>query len=116
KSLDEFRDWVARQFDASVTWKDVEWIKTQWDGPLIVKGVLDADDAAAAVAAGASAVVVSNHGGRQLDGAPSTIAALPAIVDRIGGRCEIIMDGGVRSGGDIAKVLASGARAAMIGR
>lgn len=116
KNLDQFRDWVASQFDASVTWKDVEWIRTHWDGPLIIKGVLDTDDATEAISAGASGIVVSNHGGRQLDGAPSTIAALPAIADKVAHKCEVLMDGGVRSGQDIARALACGAKAAMIGR
>jgi len=117
RNLDQFRDWVAAQFDASVTWSDVEWVRGHWHGPLIIKGVLDAEDALAAASAGASAVVVSNHGGRQLDGAPSTIAALPRIAEALaGGSCEVLMDGGVRSGQDIARVLASGARAALIGR
>ena len=116
RSLPEFVDFVGRNFDASVTWKDVEWIRSLWGGPLIVKGVLDPDDARAAAESGAHAVVVSNHGGRQLDSVPSTISALPAIVDAVGGRVEVLFDGGVRSGLDVFKALAFGARAALLGR
>jgi L-lactate dehydrogenase (cytochrome) len=116
RSLPDFVDFVGRNFDPSVTWKDVEWIRSLWGGPLIVKGVLDADDARAAVQAGAQAIVVSNHGGRQLDSVPSAIAALPAIVDAVGGRTEVLFDGGVRSGLDVFKALALGAKAALLGR
>jgi len=116
RSLPEFVDFVGRNFDPSVTWKDVEWIRSLWGGPLIVKGVLDPDDARAAAESGAHAVVVSNHGGRQLDSVPSTISALPAIVDAVGGRVEVLFDGGVRSGLDVFKALAFGARAALLGR
>jgi L-lactate dehydrogenase (cytochrome) len=109
-------EWTATQFDASANWRDVEWVRSRWPGKLILKGVLDAEDARLGVAAGADAIVVSNHGGRQLDGAPSTISVLPEIVDAIGGRCEVMFDGGVRSGQDIAKALALGARGALIGK
>jgi L-lactate dehydrogenase (cytochrome) len=114
--LRDFVGWVGKNFDAGVTWKDVEWIRARWNGPLIVKGVLDPDDARAAVHAGAQAVVVSNHGGRQLDSVPSTVAALPAIVDAVGGSAEVLFDGGVRSGLDVFKALALGAKGALMGR
>ena len=109
-------EWTATQFDASANWCDVDWVRSRWPGKLILKGVLDAEDARLSVAAGADAIVVSNHGGRQLDGAPSTISVLQEIVDAIGGRCEVLFDGGVRSGQDIAKALALGARGALIGK
>jgi L-lactate dehydrogenase (cytochrome) len=109
-------EWTATQFDPSANWRDVEWVRSRWPGKLILKGVLDPEDARLAVAAGADAVVVSNHGGRQLDGAPSSISVLPEIVAAIEGRCEVMFDGGVRSGQDIAKALALGARGALIGR
>src|ERR1700678_3152006 len=109
-------EWTHSQFDASANWRDVEWVRSRWPGKLILKGVLDAEDARLALAAGADAVVVSNHGGRQLDGAPSSISVLPEIVAAIDGRCEVLFDGGVRSGQDIAKALALGARGGMIGK
>ena len=112
----EFKLWLDDQIDPSVTWKDIEWLRTVWDGNLIIKGVLNPDDAVSAVNAGANAVIVSNHGGRQLDGVFSTIRILPRIVDAVGERADVIVDGGVRSGQDIVKALALGARAAMIGR
>ncbi len=112
----DFQRWIASQFDPSVTWDDLEWIRGRWPGSLVVKGVLEPDDAVRALERGADAVVVSNHGGRQLDGAPSTIRSLPAIVDAAGGRGEIYLDGGIRSGQDVAKALALGARACLIGR
>ena len=116
RMLSQFAGWVASQFDASVTWKDLDWIRAQWRGPLIIKGVLDVADARAAAALGATALIVSNHGGRQLDSAPSAIAALPPIVDAVGDRLEVMMDGGVHSGQDVVKALALGARAALLGR
>jgi L-lactate dehydrogenase (cytochrome) len=108
--------WVADQFDASLSWKDVEWIKSLWPGKLILKGVLDVEDVRNAVKTGAEALVVSNHGGRQLDGAPSSISVLPAIADAVGGDIEVMFDGGIRSGQDIARALALGARSCMSGR
>jgi L-lactate dehydrogenase (cytochrome) len=108
--------WVGEQFDASLSWKDVEWIKSLWPGKLILKGILDVEDARNAVKTGAAALVVSNHGGRQLDGAPSSISALPAIADAVGGDIEVMFDGGIRSGQDIARALALGARSCMSGR
>jgi L-lactate dehydrogenase (cytochrome) len=114
--INTLAEWTATQFDASADWRDVEWVRSRWPGKLILKGVLDAEDARLAMAAGADAIVVSNHGGRQLDGAPSSISVLGEIVDAIGGRCEVMFDGGVRSGQDIAKALALGARGALIGK
>lgn len=108
--------WVAGQMDASVTWADIAFVRETWKGPLIIKGILDVEDARQAVAAGADAIVVSNHGGRQLDGAPSSISVLPRIAGAVGDRTVVLMDGGVRTGNDIVKALASGAKACLIGR
>lgn len=108
--------WTASQFDPTLNWGDVRWIKERFGGPVIVKGVLDAEDAQAAVDNGADAVVVSNHGGRQLDGAPSTIRVLPEIVDRVGHKTEVYLDSGIRMGQDVIKALAYGAKATFIGR
>jgi L-lactate dehydrogenase (cytochrome) len=108
--------WTSQQFDPSLTWADVDWIKARWGGRLILKGIMDAEDARLAVAHGADALVVSNHGGRQLDGAPSAISALPAIVAAVGGRAEVWMDGGIRSGQDVLKAVALGARGTLLGR
>jgi len=116
KGLTTLSQWIASQFDPTLSWKDVAWVRSLWPGKLIVKGILDPEDARQAVEAGADAVVVSNHGGRQLDGAPSSIAALPHVVDAIGDRCEVWLDSGVRSGQDVVKALALGARATMIGK
>ena len=108
--------WTNEQFDPRLSWEDVRWVKQQWGGKLILKGIMDVEDAQLAVAAGAEAIVVSNHGGRQLDGAPSSISALPAIVDAVGSQTEVWMDGGIRSGQDVLKAWALGARGTMIGR
>ncbi len=108
--------WTHTQFDSRANWRDVEWVRSRWPGKLILKGVMDAEDARFALSAGADAVVVSNHGGRQLDGAPSSISVLPEIVAAIDGRCEVLFDGGIRSGQDLAKALALGARGGMIGK
>ena len=114
--LPQFWGWIARNFDASVTWKDIEWVRERFAGPIVLKGVLDAEDAREARRCGVSGLVVSNHGGRQLDGAPSSIAALPAIAQAVGDDLTVLMDGGVRSGLDVLKALASGAKACLIGR
>ena len=108
--------WIAGQFDPSLSWKDVEWIRGLWPGKLIIKGLLDVEDARRAARTGAAALVVSNHGGRQLDGAVSSISMLPRIVDAVGADIEIMFDGGIRSGQDIMRALALGARSCMIGR
>jgi L-lactate dehydrogenase (cytochrome) len=108
--------WIAGQFDPSLSWKDVEWIRDLWPGTLVLKGLLDVEDAKRAAKTGAAALVVSNHGGRQLDGAMSSIAALPRIVDAVGSEIEIMFDGGIRSGQDVMRALALGARSCMIGR
>ncbi len=108
--------WTQQQFDPTLSWKDVEWIRRLWGGKLILKGIMDVQDAKRAVECGADALVVSNHGGRQLDGAPSAIAALPPIVEAVGDRIEVWMDGGIRSGQDVFKALALGARGTLIGR
>ena len=116
KSLTTLSQWVAGQFDATLSWKDVEWVKNQWGGPLILKGILDAQDARIAAESGADAIVVSNHGGRQLDGAVSSIRALPEIAAAVGERLEVWLDGGVRSGQSLLKALALGAKAVLLGR
>jgi L-lactate dehydrogenase (cytochrome) len=108
--------WINSQFDTSLNWKDVEWIRSIWPGKLVLKGILDVEDAEEAAKTGAHALVVSNHGGRQLDGAPSSIEALPEIVDAIGSQIEILFDGGIRSGQDVMRALALGAKSCMIGR
>lgn len=108
--------WTASQFDPTLSWDDVAWIKKEWGGKLILKGILDVEDARLAVAAGADAIVVSNHGGRQLDGAMSSIQALPAIVDAVGHQTEVWFDGGIRTGQDILKATALGAKGSMVGR
>lgn len=108
--------WTQQQFDLSLSWDDIEWIKKRWGGKLILKGIMDPEDARLAVQSGADALIVSNHGGRQLDGAPSSIRALPAIVDAVGSQIEVHMDGGIRSGQDVLKALALGARGVYIGR
>ena len=115
-ALGDLMGWVAQNFDSSVTWKDVEWVRGQWQGPLIIKGLLDPDDAREAADSGADGVVVSNHGGRQLDGALSTARALPRIAEAASGRMKILVDGGVRSGLDVVRMLALGADFVLIGR
>jgi L-lactate dehydrogenase (cytochrome) len=116
KNVQHFRAWIDSQFDPSVTWKDIEWLRREWPGTLIIKGLLEAEDAIAAMNSGAQGIVVSNHGGRQLDSAPSAISALPRIADAVGDRVEVMMDGGVRSGQDVVKAVALGAKSVMIGR
>src|SRR5277367_5462130 len=108
--------WISSQFDTTMNWKDVDWIRSIWPGKLVLKGILDVEDAEIAAKSGAQALVVSNHGGRQLDGAPSSIEALPEIVDAIGGKMEVMFDGGIRSGQDVMRALALGAKSCMIGR
>jgi L-lactate dehydrogenase (cytochrome) len=113
KSLAE---WTATQFDQALSWNDIEWVKSQWPGKLILKGILDVEDAKLAAKSGADAIVVSNHGGRQLDGASSSISVLPGIVDAVGAEIETMFDGGIRSGKDIMRALALGAKSCLIGR
>jgi len=108
--------WIASQFDVSLTWRDVDWVRALWPGKLIVKGILDAEDARLAASTGVDAIVISNHGGRQLDAAPSSISVLPEIAEAVAGRCELLFDGGVQSGQDVLKALARGARACLIGK
>jgi L-lactate dehydrogenase (cytochrome) len=108
--------WVADQFDLEFSWDDLAWVRSRWPGKLILKGIMDADDARLAASTGADAIIVSNHGGRQLDGAPSTISKLPLIVEAVGDRIEVHMDGGIRSGQDVFRALALGARGTYIGR
>ena len=114
--LNDFQAWIHKNFDPSVSWREVEWVRSRWPGPLIIKGLLDADDARAAAASGAEAVVVSNHGGRQLDGVLSTAQALPRIVEAVGGQMKVLADGGVRSGLDVARMLSLGADFVLLGR
>jgi L-lactate dehydrogenase (cytochrome) len=116
RDLSSLSSWTAEQFDPTLNWQDVEWIKERWGGPLILKGIMDAEDARHAASTGADAIVVSNHGGRQLDGAPSSITVLPEIVDAVGSKIEIHVDGGVRSGQDVLKAVCLGARGAWLGR
>jgi L-lactate dehydrogenase (cytochrome) len=116
ENVNQLAQWTAQQFDPALNWKDVEWIKKIWPGKLILKGILDPEDAKTAVKLGADAIVVSNHGGRQLDGAPSSISALPKVVDAVGDDTEVLFDGGIRTGADILRALGLGARACMIGR
>ncbi len=116
KGMTTLSQWIASQFDPTLSWKDVAWVRSLWPGKLIIKGVLDPEDARAAVDAGADAVVVSNHGGRQLDAAPAAISVLPQVVEAIGERCEVWFDSGVRSGQDVLRALALGAHATLIGK
>lgn len=114
--LSSLHSWTAEQFDPQLSWKDVEWIKERWGGPLILKGILDPEDAKMAAKTGADAIIVSNHGGRQLDGAPSSISMLPRIVDAVAHQIEVHLDGGIRSGQDVLKAIALGAKGTYIGR
>jgi L-lactate dehydrogenase (cytochrome) len=116
ENVNSLARWISGQFDPALSWKDVEWIRSLWPGTLVLKGLIDVEDARRAAKTGAAAIVVSNHGGRQLDGAVSSISALPAIVDAVGSEIEIMFDGGIRSGQDVARALALGARSCMIGR
>jgi len=112
----DFLNWIAANFDRSITWKDIDWVREAWEGPLVIKGVLDPEDARDAARVGAQGIVVSNHGGRQLDGVRSSVAALPALADAVGDDLAVFMDGGVRSGLDVLKACALGARACFVGR
>ena len=116
ENMGSLSEWTAKQFDPALNWGDVEWIKKRWGGKIILKGIQDPDDARLAVNSGADALIVSNHGGRQLDGAQSSIGALPAIVDAVGSQIEVHMDGGIRSGQDVLKARALGAKGTYIGR
>jgi L-lactate dehydrogenase (cytochrome) len=115
-SMQSLAEWTANQFDPSVSWKDVAWVRRHWPGKLIVKGIMDPEDARRALDCGADALIVSNHGGRQLDGTSSSIRALPSIADAVGDRLEVHVDGGIRSGQDVLRALALGARMVYIGR
>lgn len=114
--LEDFFAWMRTNFDPSVTWSDIEFVRAEWEGPLVIKGILDVEDARSAAAAGADGIVVSNHGGRQLDGVLSTVKALPPIADAVGDRLTVLADGGVRSGLDVVRLLALGAKGVLIGR
>ncbi len=114
--MEDFFAWMRGNFDPTVTWRDLESIRSEWSGPLIVKGILDVEDAAAAQALGADGVIVSNHGGRQLDGVPSSVRALPPIVDKVGSSLSVMVDGGIRSGLDVVRMLALGAAGVLLGR
>ena len=114
--LSDFQAWIQANFDPSVNWKDVEWVRKRWTGPLVIKGILDPEDAKRAAVSGADAIVVSNHGGRQLDGVLSSARALPPIADAVGGRLPVLADGGVRSGLDVVRMLALGADFVLLGR
>ena len=116
ENLDALSQWIGGQFNAPLSWKDVEWLAGLWPGKLILKGILDVEDARIAAKTGAAALVVSNHGGRQLDGAPSSISILPAIADAVGSSIDVLFDGGIRSGQDIMRAIALGARACLAGR
>ena len=116
ENVNSLAQWTANQFDPTLNWKDVEWVRSVWPGKLILKGILDVEDAKTAAQIGASALIVSNHGGRQLDGALSSIAALPKVVEAVGDQIEVMFDGGIRSGQDVLRALARGARSCMIGR
>jgi L-lactate dehydrogenase (cytochrome) len=114
--MSSLMQWTAQQFDQTLSWKDITWVRKRWGGKLVLKGIQDVEDARQAVQSGADALIVSNHGGRQLDGAPSSIAALPVITAAVGSQIEVHMDGGIRSGQDVLKAIALGAKGVYIGR
>jgi L-lactate dehydrogenase (cytochrome) len=114
--LEDFFAWMRGNFDPEISWQDLAWIRSEWQGPLILKGILDAEDARLAADSGADGLIVSNHGGRQLDGVPATARALPAIAEAVGDRLTVLADGGVRSGLDVLRLLALGARGVLLGR
>jgi L-lactate dehydrogenase (cytochrome) len=116
RGTSDFAAWIGKNFDPSVSWSDFAWVREHWDGPIVIKGILDAEDARRAVEVGADGIVVSNHGGRQLDGVPATVDALPPIMDAVGDKLDVLLDSGVRSGLDVLKGLALGAKAVLIGR
>ncbi|MFY8194199.1 MAG: alpha-hydroxy-acid oxidizing protein, partial [Novosphingobium sp.] len=114
--IEDFFAWMRENFDSSISWKDLDFIRSEWKGPLVIKGLLDAVDAVEAANLGADGIVVSNHGGRQLDGVPSTARALPAIAEAVGDRLTVLADGGVRLGLDVVRLLALGAKGVLLGR
>ena len=114
--LEDFFRWMRENFDPSITWRDLDFIRAEWDGPLIIKGILDPEDALEATRLGADGIIVSNHGGRQLDGTPATAKALPRIADVVADKSVVLVDGGVRSGLDVVRMLALGAKGVLIGR
>lgn len=116
EDLPAFRAWIDSQFDPSVTWQDIQWVRSQWQGRLIIKGILDPEDAELAIQNGADGIILSNHGGRQLDDVPSTISQLPSVIKAVNGRVPVMLDGGVRSGVDVLKAIALGAQGVLIGR
>jgi L-lactate dehydrogenase (cytochrome) len=116
EGVNSLATWISRQFDPTMTWKDIEWIRSLWPGKIVLKGILDVEDAKIAASTGVSGIVVSNHGGRQLDGAPSSISQLPRVAEAVGDRLEVLFDGGIRTGTDVLRALALGARACLVGR
>jgi L-lactate dehydrogenase (cytochrome) len=116
EGVNSLATWISRQFDPTMTWKDIEWIRSLWPGKIVLKGILDVEDAKIAAATGVDGIVVSNHGGRQLDGAPSSISQLPRVAEAVGDRLDVLFDGGVRTGADVLRAVALGAKACLVGR